>query len=460
MAHIDKVKRHPANKAEQCIMPSVAAGGYRLTKEQLLRDLYRAYRDARKHKRGKPYQLKFELHLEDNLLALRDALWDRTYKPLPSKCFIIHDPTMREVFAADFGDRIVHHLYYNYTCRLYDRTFIEDAYSCRKGKGTLYGMQRLERHIREASCDYARSCYVLKMDISGYFMHIDRRRLLDLCLATLRKMAWRGSGEPGKRWRDKTDMGFVEWLTREIVLLNPIEGCRTYGSRDEWRRLPRSKSLYHSPEGCGLPIGNLTSQVFSNVYLNVLDQWMKRETGCRHYGRYVDDFYVVSHDRRWLASLTDKVEDFLATALGLTVNRNKTQIYDVRHGVPFLGYFLKPSRTYLDNRTWRRMKRHTLDEQHHAGDLRFRSCVNSYLGYLRHTRSYRMTDKFFAALPRVRQLGYIVPGERKLVFSQRTQDTLLLRRLLHMAASEHYLVDFADIELWYHWYVDRYVEER
>ena len=397
------------------------------------------------------------MQLEDNLLELRDSLWNRTYKPLPSKCFIIHDPTMREVFAADFRDRIVHHLCYRYTYPMFDATFIADSYSCRKGKGTLYGVQRLQQHIEEESQRFTRPCYVLKMDISGYFMHINRQRLLDICLKTLRKMSRRRSDRHGVRWCDKLDMPFIEWLVSEIVLLNPTEGCRTFGSREEWRRLPASKSLFHSPEGCGLPIGNLTSQVFSNVYLNELDQWMKRTMHCHHYGRYVDDFYVVSHDRQWLVSLIDRATGFLSERLGLAVNANKTLIYDVQHGVPYLGNYLKAGRSYICNKTWRRIRRHSLMQQGHASALLFRSCINSYLGLLRHTRSYSITDRFFRSLPRISRLGVIVPYERRLVFSRRTCDAMLLHRLLRMMDDEHCLLYYEDIELWCHWYVNRYV---
>lgn len=118
-----------------------------MTKQELLTDIIRAYKDARLHKRNMCYQLEFEYNLEANLHKLCDELWARTYKPRPSTCFIIHDPKMREVFAADFRDRIVHHLFYNYTYKTYERTFIADSYSCIKDRGTHYGIGRLRHHI-------------------------------------------------------------------------------------------------------------------------------------------------------------------------------------------------------------------------------------------------------------------------------------------------------------------------
>lgn len=256
---------------------------FRLTKDKLLNDICEAYYDARRHKRSKPYVLKFETNLKENLEQLCDDLYNRTYKPQPSSCFIITDPKKREVFAAEFRDRIVHHLYYNYTYKIFERTFIHDTYSCLKGRGTHFGVNRLSQHIRKESLNYTRECYVMKMDIRGYFMHINREKLLEICLKSLDKMSYhKVSKHRNERWIDVVDMDFIRWLTKEIVMLNPINDCLVIGSPSEWDDLPHDKSLYNSPEGCGLPIGNLTSQLFSNVYLNVMDQFMKRVLKCRH----------------------------------------------------------------------------------------------------------------------------------------------------------------------------------
>ena len=315
---------------------------------QLLADLHIAYQDARRHKRQKPYQQRFESNAEENLRELCDELWHRTYTPRPSTCFIITDPKRREVFAAQFRDRIVHHLYYNYVHEMLERTFIDDSYSCIKKRGTHYGIRRLENHIRKESQNYSEPCYVLKMDIKGYFMHINRQRLLDITLASLCSMANHKVAKGEKfRWRDVIDMDILEYLSRIVIMLNPIDDCQRRGSLNDWKHLSPEKSLFHSPEGCGLPIGNLTSQLFSNVYLNVLDQYAKRQLHCRHYGRYVDDFYVVSADKEYLRHIAKELSDFLNDSLSLEVNDKKTVICDVRQGVPFLGAYLKPHRRYV-----------------------------------------------------------------------------------------------------------------
>lgn len=155
--------------SSRALVSSLVSRMYHLTYKQLLADLHTAYLDAKRQKGNKRYVQSYEKSLEVNLQVLGRELWSRTYKPRPSTCFIITDPKIREVFAADFRDRIVHHLYYNYTHELFERTFIQDSYSCIPGRGTLYGVERLEKHIRQESQNYQKPCYVLKMDIKGYF---------------------------------------------------------------------------------------------------------------------------------------------------------------------------------------------------------------------------------------------------------------------------------------------------
>ncbi len=385
---------------------------YKLTYCQLLQDLHQAYRNARRHKGGKAYVRRFEARLEHNLAELCHELWTRTYKPRPSTCFIICDPKKREVFAADFRDRIVHHLYYNYTHQMLERTFIQDSYSCIKRRGTHYGIRRLEHHIRQESQNYKEDCYVMKMDIQGYFMHINRHRLLEICIRRLTRMSThRVSKESVTTWREHVDIDFVLYLTGEIIMLDPITACRVKGRKADWQDLAHDKSLFNSEAGSGLPIGNLTSQLFSNVYLGELDDYIKRVLKCRHYGRYVDDFYVVSVDKEWLASLVNKVRTFLVTHLGLTLHAGKQRILDVRMGVEFLGAYLKPWRRYVSNTCLRRMKRklHALDESVsdmsplgcHETFLSVRPSLNSFLGVLSHYRSKALRTRLMCSMSHI-----------------------------------------------------------
>lgn len=362
-----------------------------LSRDQLYRDLCQAYLEARRHKRNKSYQLRFEANLEDNMESLCASLWSRTYKPLPSDCFVITDPKRREVFAAHFRDRIVHHLYFDYTHEMFERTFIQDSYSCIKGRGTHYGIQRLKQHILKESLNYSKPCFVLKMDIRGYFMSINRARLLTICSDSLEKMSHhRIGGCADARWEEFIDMDFLRYLTKEIVMLDPTCSCRVIGKASDWDLLPHDKSLFHSAKGCGLPIGNLTSQLFSNVYLNVFDQYMKRTLHCKHYGRYVDDFYVVSCDRDWLESLVPFIGDFLLKHLGLTIHEGKTVIRDVKKGVEFLGAYVLPYRIYLSRSTLERIDRKLTDLENEKNITSISNALNSYCGVMSHWQNYNV----------------------------------------------------------------------
>lgn len=380
---------------------------FKISKSQLLLDLYVAYKDARRHKRNRSYQLRFERNLESELIRLRDLIWSRKYSPGPSTCFVIHDPKMREVFAAEFRDRVVHHLLYNYIAPLLERGFIEDSYSCIKGRGTHYGIARLKGKLSSVSCGYSRSCYVLKLDITGYFMHINRAKLLEICLSSL---------EP---FRERLDFLLVEYLLRTIILDSPTEHCIRLGSIRDWENLPLSKSLFHSPFGCGLPIGNLTSQLFSNVYLNLFDQYMVGIVGRGRYGRYVDDSYVVGNSKRELRSYVERAQAYLNENLGLSLSRNKVAIYSAYKGVEFLGAYLKPFRQYVSSRTLRRMET-KIRGIGKLGPVKFCNSVNSFLGITSHYRAYNIRIRWIKTILRKSlRTGYYANGILKYVRAAR-----------------------------------------
>lgn len=375
---------------------------FTLTSEQLLFDLHTAYLDARRHKRSRDYQLRFEFNLEDNLVRLRDELYARRYKPGPSTCFIIHDPKMREVFAADFRDRVVHHLLYNYIHILFENTFIYDAYSCIEGRGTHFGINRLKHHIRSVSQGFSSPCYVLKIDLKGYFMSIRRDILFSICRTTIDKMRNHRSPD-GRRWYETLDFDFVLYLLDIIVNADPLYKCKVVGDSEEWAALPVEKSLFCSPENCGLPIGNLSSQLFSNIYLNEFDQFMKRKLRCKHYGRYVDDAYIVDYDAARLKALIRPIGEFLKNRLGLELNMRKTRIFNVNQGVEFLGAFIKPFRTYVSNSSLCRINRKMFSKNIDSPHLQ--SSVNSCLGALSHYDSYCLRKVLYGYRCRLSYFG-------------------------------------------------------
>ena len=378
---------------------------YVLTRKALILDLYAAFALAKKHKSNRAYVKVFEANLKCNIERLAQDLLTKSYEPEPSSCFIVERPKKREVFAAQFRDRIVHHLYFNYTHLIFERTFIQDTYSCISNRGTHYGIARLAHHIRCESNNYTRPCYVLKMDKRGYFMHINRQMLCDIACASLEKMRHHRVSKYSKQtWDDVIDFNFVLWLTKEIAMLSPKDKCKVVGKVNDWDGLDKSKSLFHTNEGCGIPIGNLTSQLFSNVYLNVFDQFIKRELKFKHYGRYVDDSYIVCSDKKKLLSSVPIIRSFLHEKLALDLHMGKLQIIDVNYGVEFLGAFIKPKRNYVSNSTLRRSKVN-IDSVNTSNKEKAFCVINSLLGTLIHYKSYNIRRHLFFK-PKFLSVGY------------------------------------------------------
>lgn len=382
--------------------------GYRLTREQLLFDLYIAYYDAARHKHKMAYVVKFERDLCANLSELCDDLLTGRYQAQPSKCFVIDYPKKREVFAAMFRDRIVHHLYFRYTHQMFERTFIADSYSCIEGRGTHYGVDRLRQHIRQASLNWSQPCYAMNLDIRGYFMHINRAKLLTIATESLRTMATHKVGmtdevpipsgvllTPATRWRDIRDMRFILWLTEQIIMLDPMENCIIVGDDSDWDGMDHAKCMRYAEKGLALPIGNLTSQLFSNVYMNPFDQWVKRIILCHYYGRYVDDSTMVDACREWLLEQVPKVREFLADELGLQLHMGKLHVREVSQGVEFLGAFVKPYRDYVSRKTLDRIRQNMQQIDLQNGDHVMAS-VNSYLGVLSHSASFNLRQEIFS----------------------------------------------------------------
>lgn len=248
--------------------------------KNLLYDLFQAYYDARKNKRSTINALAFEINYESKLFELCEEIKSRKYEISRSICFISFEPVQREVFAADFRDRIVHHLIYNYINPYFERLFINDSYSCRVGKGTSCGIKRMDHFIRSCSRNYKKDCWILKMDIKGYFMSMDRNILYK---KVERILACFGT-------KSNLDIDLILFLVRKVVFHDPTKNCVIRGTKDDWIGLPKSKSLFFAGKDKGFPIGNLTSQLFGNIYLNDLDCFVKYRLGFKHYGRYVDDF--------------------------------------------------------------------------------------------------------------------------------------------------------------------------
>lgn len=359
--------------------------------DKLLEDLFKAYFDARKNKRNTINALLFEKHFEEEIFKLYDEIKSGAYKPGRSICFIVKYPVKREIFAAHFRDRVVHHLIYNYVSNIFDKTFINDSYSCRVGKGTHYGIKRIDKFIRSCSQNYSKPAYILKLDIKGYFMSIDRNILFKKIKEVI------GS----KYHQINFDLPMVLDLIKKTILNDPTADCIIKGKRSDWNGLPKDKSLFFTNPNCGLPIGNLTSQLFGNVYLNDFDHFVKRDLKIKYYGRYVDDFVLIHKSKVYLKSIISKIYYFLLSALKLILHPDKIYLQHISKGVKYLGAVIKPYRIYIGNRTkgnfHTAIKKHSKIVYHHKPmqeDIdRLISSLNSYLGMMFHYKSFKLRKR-------------------------------------------------------------------
>lgn len=361
----------------------------KIDKDEIAESLFQAYFDCRKNKRNTLNALCFEKHLEHNLFQLRDEIISHSYSPGRSIAFIVNKPVKREIFAADFRDRVVHHFLINKLNPLFEKSFIADSYACRVGKGTHHGIQRINKFIKLCSENYKRDCYILMLDIHGFFMHINRKILYE----RLEKY--------NNQHYHKPDKVLVTELCHKIIFANPTSNCIIKGSKKDWEGLPRNKSLFHSPPHCGLPIGNLSSQVFANFYMNVFDQFVKNELGVRYYGRYVDDFVIVHQDKEYLKALIPQLQNYLLTNLQLNLHPDKIYLQHYSKGVKFLGAVIKPNRIYIANRTKsnfyiaiERQNKIIRDHKPSKEELAaFLSSMNSYLGIMSHYKTYKIRKR-------------------------------------------------------------------
>ena len=286
-------------------------------------------------------------------------------------------PRYREVFAASFEDRIVHHYIALRLEPLFEQAFCPYTYNCRKGKGQLYGTNMLRQQIIECSDNYTTDCYIMKLDLRGFFMSIDKKILARL-IDSFVDEAYQGD--------DKDDL---RHLCQIVILHEPEKNCERHSPASYWNYLPANKSLFTNGEGKGVAIGNLFAQLFANFLLNSLD-WLVEELGLTYHGRYVDDFYMIHRDKMVLLNAVPRIREKLSE-LGLELNERKFYFQHYTKGVEFTGSILKPNRVYTCNRTITNFVA-AVRRLNAAKDLRQAehavNSINSYLGLLRHNNEY------------------------------------------------------------------------
>ena len=352
---------------------------------RLLFELFIAYIEARRGgKRSTFDEHKFEVNEFENLVNLRDSLLDKSYRPSRGTAHIIHNPVIREIFAASFRDRIIHHWMYDITYDWWDRHFIENSFSCREGKGTKAGIDALARDIQSCSDNYKHRVWVVKLDIQGYFMSLPREKLY-------RRAIWGLDRQFAKNHGKKYEL--MKFLWAQTIFDDPCRGVKRKGWPEAWVPLPDSKSLFKQPPGVGIVIGNLTSQLLSNIYLDQLDRYVYYDLGWKHYGRYVDDFYIVAREEE-MSRLLDNVKDIerYLSRLGLKLHPHKKYIQPAENGVAFLGGVVYPGRVYPGKRLIRNAG--TAFSEVVAG-VRDIETVVSYMGHMKHMSSKKILRELF-----------------------------------------------------------------
>jgi len=319
--------------------------------------LFSAWDVFKKGKQSKLDVQRFEWNLEENIFKLHRDLKDKIYKHGDYQGFYISDPKQRHIHKAIVRDRVLHHAVFSVLNPIFEPTFISNSFSCRIGKGTHKGIDILDKALKQISSNNFKPCFALKCDIKKFFETIDHKILLNIIR---------------KRIKDANAL----WLLEEI-----IESF-----------ISRYSILF---ERKGLPIGNLTSQLFANIYLNEFDQFVKHKLRIKNYIRYTDDFIIVADNKRHLGSLIAPLRSFLSGKLALELHPKKVTIRKFHQGIDFLGYIVLPRhrllRTKTRQRIFRKLKKRV--EEYKMGVISkqtLEQSLQSYLGVLSHANTYKL----------------------------------------------------------------------
>jgi len=318
-----------------------------------IENLLEAWKEFVRGKRHKRDVCEFSLRLMDNIFSLHYDLSNHTYKHGPYQAFNICDPKPRNIHKATVRDRLLHHAICRVIYPFFARTFIADSYSCQSGKGTHKALVRFKRFSYIVSKNNTAACWILKCDVKKFFASIDQKILLQIL----------------KQYIPDQD---IIWLLGEVI-----------------------GSFSSTAFGKGLPLGNLTSQLLVNVYMNEFDQFIKHKLKVKFYIRYVDDFVIFSEDHGWLERQISLIKDFLFDRLKLELHPDKLFIKTLASGVDFLGWVNFFDHQILRTTTKRRM----------FGKVKkglASATFNSYLGLLKYGNTYclglEITNKFFWGL--------------------------------------------------------------
>lgn len=329
-------------------------------------NLYQAYLNSRKSKRYKHEVLKFTSQLESNLIQLQNELIYKTYEQGKYHQFYVYEPKQRLVMALPFRDRVVQWGIYRQLYPIYSKIFYQYSCACQKNKGTHYAADHLQDKLRIMDRKPGET-YYLKADVAKYFYRVDHNVLMNIL---------------------KRKIGCKNTLELLWKIIKSDDG--EFGIHLGDHHFEKGKI-----KGIGIPIGNLTSQLFANVYLDFLDKFIKHNLRIKHYVRYMDDFVILGKSKKELHTIRKEIEIFLADYLKLELN-NKTTVDNIWNGIDFCGYVTYPPYRKLRKSTKKKMKKKLkyLQKKYYEEEVtleNIRASVNSYLGILKHCNSYNLT---------------------------------------------------------------------
>lgn len=357
-----------------------------------LENIYRQYLNCRKNKRNTINALRFEYNLEENLSRLHEELEMQTYSPSRSVCFALKQPKLREIFAADFRDRVVHHVLVDYLEKFWEPIFIYDSFACRRGKGTQRAVKRLQTFIRSVSSNGNRRAYFIQLDIQGFFLHINKEVLYQII---------------AKKINDEK----ILWLARKVIFHDCTKDVIFKGKRELLKNIPPHKTLFGTNNERGLPIGNLSSQFFANVYLNELDQFVKHQLKARYYIRYSDDCVLLHEEKEGLLGWREDIRKFLKDRLRLELNDRRQKLEPISNGIDFLGYIVRPEYLLVRCRVVNRLKARFTQYQKRLNKEKdnyrvliydttvLEKVMNSWASYMAHVKmasTYRLRKKLLS----------------------------------------------------------------
>ncbi len=390
------------NKYNTNVIRPVTAS-YDIVPPSFLESVWVAYHDCLRGKMNSTQALEYMQIADADIPVLAHELWTGIYKPGTSTCFLVRYPKWREVFAANFRDRIVHHWICLRLEPLFEYRFRHQgdlSFNCRKGFGTDKAVEHLAAEMRRVSSNYHKKAYVFKGDISGFFMSINKELLWYLLERFIRRWRFRSVHFGWERYR--LDMPEMYWdillrSTEVVVMHHPEKDCVL--NSDVWlwsEHMELNKSLFTS--STGEPIGNLTTQLFANFLMSFFISYVLFLFRRKNFGmaQFVDDFAVVCDDLQFLLAAIPLLDMFLRNKLKLRLHKDKRYLQPVSHGILFVGTFIKPGRNYLSNRTCGRMTERCRGYGKLLSECecdviklqRIEQVLNSYLGFCMRKRTY------------------------------------------------------------------------